>query len=150
MIKVLFLCHGNICRSPMAEFVMKDIVKKKGMEGLFVIDSCATSREEIGNDMYPPAKRKLDEMGVAYTRRKAKQITEEYLRDYDHLICMDNNNMRNLRRMFGDKAGKVRMLMSLVGEDRDVADPWYTGDFDATYRDVLMGCTALLEEIIGE
>jgi len=148
MYKIMFICHGNICRSPMAEFVMKDIVKKNKTEDMFVIDSCATSREEIGNDMYPPAKRKLDEMGVSYTKRKARQITEADLKEYDYLICMDKNNMRNLTRMFGDDAKKVVMMMKLVGEDRDVADPWYTGDFDATYNDVLRGCTALYEMII--
>ena len=148
MYKIMFICHGNICRSPMAEFVMKDIVRKNGMEDMFVIDSCATSREEIGNDMYPPAKRKLTEMGVDYTRRKARQVVREEL-EWDHVICMDRNNMRNLTRMFGEDAKKVRLMMSLVGEERDVADPWYTGDFDATYDDVLRGCTALFEEIMG-
>ncbi|MBR6802072.1 MAG: low molecular weight phosphotyrosine protein phosphatase [Eubacteriaceae bacterium] len=150
MISVMFVCHGNICRSPMAEFVMKDIVRKNGMEGMFVIDSCATSREEIGNDMYPPAKRMLTEKGVRFGKRKARQITEEDLAKYDHLICMDRNNMRNLTRMFGNKADKVRLMMNIVGEERDVADPWYTGDFEATYDDVLRGCSALFEEIVGK
>ena len=148
MVRVMFICHGNICRSPMAEFVMKDIVRRNGMEGMFEIDSCATSREEIGNDMYPPAKRKLTEKGVSFARRKARQITAEDIEAYDYLICMDKNNMRNLKRMFGDKAEKVRMLMQLVGEERDVADPWYTGDFEATYDDVVRGCTALFKEIV--
>ncbi len=148
MIKILFICHGNICRSPMAEFIMKDIVKKHRTEGLFRIESCATSREEIGNDMYPPAKRKLDEKGVEYTKRRARQITEGDLQEYDHLICMDGNNMRNLRRMFGDKADNVKLMMSYVGESRDVADPWYTGDFDATYNDLIRACAALYDEIM--
>ena len=134
----------------MAEFVMKDIVRKNGEEDMFEIASCATSREEIGNDMYPPAKRKLSEKGIAYSKRKARQITKEDLNKYDYLICMDKNNMRNLTRMFGDDAKKVRLMMNLVGEDRDVADPWYTGDFEATYDDVVRGCTALYEEIMGE
>ncbi len=150
MYKILYICHGNICRSPMAEFVMKDIVRKNGEEDMFEIASCATSREEIGNDMYPPAKRKLSEKGIAYSKCRARQIAKEDLNKYDYLICMDKNNMRNLTRMFGDDAKKVRLMMNLVGEDRDVADPWYTGDFEATYDDVVRGCTALYEEIMGE
>ena len=149
MIKILFICHGNICRSPMAEFIMKDIVKKNGTDHLFKVSSCATSREEIGNDMYPPAKRKLDEKGISYSKRRARQITEADFAENDYLICMDGNNIRNLNRIFSsDKAGRVKMLMSYCGEERDVKDPWYTGDFEEAYEDILNGCEALYEFIM--
>ena len=150
MIKILFVCHGNICRSPMAEFVMKDLVRRRGLEQEFQIDSAATSREEIGNGIYPPAKAKLREMGVPFEEHYAVQVTRKDYDRYDYLIIMDRNNRRNLMRILGsDPEEKVHTLLSYAGIDRDVADPWYTGDFDITYEDVMTGCTALLEQILS-
>ena len=145
MIKLLFLCHGNICRSPMAEFIMKDLVKKAGCEREFFIFFCAVSREEIGNDMYPPAKRKLTEKGVPFAKRAARQITEEDYENFDCLIYMDAQNRRLLTRFFPNApAQKMRSLLSFTGSDADVADPWYTDDFETAYQDILRGCQALL------
>ena len=142
MKKVLFLCHGNICRSPMAEFVMKDLVKKAGLEGKFHIASAAVSREEIGNPVYPPARRELAKHGIRCDGHAAHQITRRELKDYDYIYYMDASNGRYLRRLFGEDAAKCRMLLS-----HDVADPWYTGDFTETWNDVLEGCTRILEEL---
>ncbi len=148
MIKILFICHGNICRSPMAEFVMKDLVKKAGLEAEFEIASAATSTEEIGNQVYPPARRKLAEHGISCAGKTARQVTDRDYDYYDYLIAMDHNNLRNLRRFVGeDPKGKVSLLLSHTGRPGDVADPWYTGDFEATWRDVLAGCQALLAEL---
>ncbi len=145
MQKILFVCHGNICRSPMAEFVMKHLVKQAGREDAFEIASAAVSREEIGNDMYPPAQRKLREKGVQFTHRAARQITQADYDYFDKIILMDQSNLRWLRYIIPeDTAGKVSLLMETVGVHRDVADPWYTGDFEATYQDVLQACKALL------
>lgn len=133
----------------MAEMVMKHLTLSLSSreKSEWIIDSCATSTEEIGNDIYPPAKRCLERHDVPYTRHAARQITRTDFDRYDHIYCMDENNLRNLRRMFGDElAGRVQLLMSLVGENRDVADPWYTGDFESTYRDVLAGCQKILKE----
>ena len=151
MIRILFICHGNICRSPMAEFVMKELVRERGLEDRFEIRSCATSTEEIwngvGNPVYPPAKRELARHGIDCAGKRAVQLTpEDYIR-YDYLICMDRNNVRNAVRITG-RGEKYRLLLEYAGESRDVADPWYTGDFERTYEDVLKGCTALLD-IIG-
>ena len=147
MIRILFLCHGNICRSPMAEFVMKHLAAQAGRADEFEIDSAAVSTEEIGNDMYPPAKRKLREKGIPFTPRAARQVTSDDYRYYDRLICMDSSNLRLLRYIVGeDTQGKVSLLMEWVGKSRDVADPWYTGDFETTYRDIMEGCTALLKQ----
>ena len=147
MKRILFLCHGNICRSPMAEFVMKDLVKKAGRAAEFEIASAAVSTEEIGNDIYPPAKRTMTAHGIPFTRRGARQVTKSDYLHYDAIICMDRSNLRWLSRIIGeDTEGKVSLLMDHAGEKRDVADPWYTGDFEATYRDVLHGCEALLEK----
>ena len=132
----------------MAEFVMKQLVAQAGKADEFEIDSAAVSTEEIGNDMYPPAKRKLTEKGVPFTRRAARQITREDCRYYDRIICMDHSNLRLLRYLIGeDDLGKVSLMMEWAGISRDVADPWYTGDFEATYRDLQQGCQALLKAL---
>ena len=150
MIKILFVCHGNICRSPMAEFVMKDLVKKAGVEEDFEIASAATSREELGNPVYPPARRKLREHGIDCSGKTARQLQKEDYIHYDYLIGMDRYNLRNMERMLGgDPNHKIRLLLSFAGEDREIADPWYTGGFDETYDDVLTGCQALLEQVTG-
>ena len=128
MVKILFVCHGNICRSPMAEFVMKDMVKNNPE---VYIESCATSREEIGNPVYPPAKRKLSEHGIDCTGKTARQITKSDYDSFDYIILMDRNNERNIRYIIdGDPQGKISLLMDWCGENKDVADPWYTGDFE--------------------
>ncbi len=148
MIKVLFVCHGNICRSPMAEFVMKDLVKKAGRGGEFDIASAATSSEEIGNPVYPQARRKLAEHGLACDGKRARQFTARDYSHYDLIIGMDSANIRSLRRASGgDPEGKVRLLLSYTPHPRDVADPWYTGDFDAAWNDIYTGCQALLNSL---
>ena len=148
MTKILFICHGNICRSPMAEFIMKDLVRKAGLADRFHIGSAATSREELGNPVYPPARRKLAEHGIACAGHAARQLTAQDYENYDLLIGMDRENLRNMRRICGgDPDGKLSLLLDHTGRSRDVADPWYTGDFEATWQDVLAGCQALLAEI---
>ena len=144
--RVLFICHGNICRSPMAEFVLKDMVRKRGMEDRFEIASAATSREEIGNPVYPPARRKLAEHGIACTGHRARQMTKEDYDRYDMIICMDDNNKRSIMRMTGgDPDNKISLLLDFTERTgQQVADPWYTGNFDATWRDVTEGCEGLL------
>ena len=142
MKKLLFLCHGNICRSPMAEYVMKDLVRKAGRAGEFHISSAAVSREELGNPVYPPARRELAKHGIRCDGHAAHQITRSELGSYDYIYYMDASNARYLRRLFGTDADKCRPLLS-----RDVADPWYTGDFGQTWADILEGCTAILEEL---
>ena len=148
MNSILFLCHGNICRSPMAEFIMKDLLARKGLAGDMTIDSAAVSREEIGNDMFPPAKRILTKHGIPFSSRAARQIEEEDLKRYNIIIAMDRSNLRMLKRLFGERStADVRLLMSYAGADRDVEDPWYTGDFDQAYTDIVSGCTGLFREI---
>ncbi|MBR6929620.1 MAG: low molecular weight phosphotyrosine protein phosphatase [Bacteroidales bacterium] len=149
--KILFICHGNICRSPMAEFVMKQLVKNEGLEEQFEIASAATSTEEIGNPVYPPAKRKLAEHNIGCEGKTARQMTRADYHYYDYIIAMDHNNLHNLKRMFGeDTEHKISLLMEYTQRPGDVADPWYTGDFDATWRDVLEGCRGLLDYLIGK
>ena len=148
MINILFICHGNICRSTMAEFYMKHIVNEAGLSDSIYVESAATSRDEIGNDTHYGTKKKLDEMVIPYTRRKARQVTVDDYHTFDYLIIMDENNARNLRRIIGDDVGsKVYKAMAFVGESRDVKDPWYTGNFDETYDDVSRSCDALLQVI---
>lgn len=148
MTKILFICHGNICRSPMAEYVMKDLVKKAGLESGFIIASAATSTEEIGNPVYPPASRKLAEHGILCDGHHARQLTARDYDEYDLLIGMDQANLRNMHRICGgDPAGKMHLLLDFTDRPGDVADPWYTDDFEATWRDVLDGCKGLLEFI---
>ena len=150
-IRLLFICHGNICRSPMAEFVMKALAAKAGLAERLEIASAATSTEEIGNPVYPPAQRKLAEHGIGCAGKTAHQMTRRDYEAYDYLIAMDRNNLRNMQRFVGsDPAGKVSLLMDHTARPGDVADPWYTGDFDATWRDVAEGCAALLKELKGK
>lgn len=152
MIKIMFVCHGNICRSPMAEFVLKDMVKKAGRENEFVIASSATSSEEIwggvGNPVYPPARDELKKHGISCEGKRAVQAKKSDYENYDYLICMDENNMRNIRRIISsDPENKIVKLLSFTGENRNVADPWYSGDFETCYRDIYNGCKALLETL---
>ncbi|MBQ3629894.1 MAG: low molecular weight phosphotyrosine protein phosphatase [Prevotella sp.] len=145
---ILFVCHGNICRSPMAEFVMKDLVHKAGLDASFHIESAATSTEEIGNPVYPPARRKLAEHGISSASKTARQMTRADYHRFDLLIGMDDWNIRNMRRICGgDPDDKIHQLMDYTNRPGEVADPWYTGDFEATWRDVLEGCKGLLEEL---
>lgn len=148
MPNILFICHGNICRSPMAEFVMKDLVEKCGKSDDFLIESRATSTEEIGNPVHQGTRRKLAEHGISCSGKRAVQLRKSDYEKYDLLICMDDWNVRNtLRIIVSDPQNKVRKLLSFAGEPGDIADPWYTGNFDETYDDVLRGCTALLEKL---
>ena len=151
MIKILFVCHGNICRSPMAEFIMKDLVRKAGLEHAFEIASAATSTEEIGNDVYPQARRKLAEHGISCAGKTARRIRDDDYDYYDLLIGMDTANRRNMLRFFHqDPEHKISLLLDETPCPRDVSDPWYTDDFDTAWDDILEGCTALLKRIIGE
>ena len=145
MIKILFICHGNICRSPMAEYVMKDLVSKAGLSAEFHIESAATSTEELGEPVYPPARRKLAEHGIPCPTRSAWQLRRSDYDRFDYLICMDQINLRNLHRIIGeDRDRKVSLLMDYTDRPGSVADPWYTGNFDATWQDILEGCKGLL------
>ena len=149
MTKILFVCLGNICRSPMAEFVMKDLVQKAGLEAQFEIASAATSYEEYGNPVYPPARRKLAEHGIDCAGKTARPLEKKDYEKYDLLIGMDSSNIRNMLRICGgDPAGKIHLLLEYAGRSDGIADPWYTGNFDATWNDVLKGCTALLNHLI--
>lgn len=148
MIKILFICHGNICRSPMAEFIMKDLIRKVNLEQEIEIASAATSTEEIGNDIHYGTKGILKKYGIPYSRRGARQITKADYRHYDYLVGMDSANIRNMNHIFGgDPEGKIYKMLSFAGIDRDVADPWYTGNFEETYRDIIIGCQAMLQQI---
>ena len=147
MIKVLFVCHGNICRSPMAEFVLKDMVKKSNEENKFFIASAATSTEEIGNPVHRGTRAKLAEYGIDTSGKYAVQITPKDFEEYDYIICMDSYNIRNLGRINPICQPKVYKLLDFA-DGGDIADPWYTGNFDITYDDIVEGCEALLEELV--
>ncbi len=149
MVKILFVCHGNICRSTMAQCMLQQKVKERAMPDRFTIDSRATSTEEIGNPPHPGAVRKLKEKGIPVIPHRASQITWQDYEDFDYIIGMDSWNIRNLHRMLhGDPDGKVYKMLTFAGSDRDIADPWYTHDFEATYRDLEEGCEAFLETVI--
>ena len=151
MIKIMFVCHGNICRSPMAEFVFNNMVKKRGLEGKITALSSATSTEEIGNDTQHGTKRILDKYGIPYHRREATQIARSDYDKYDLFVGMDSYNIRNMLRIFGaDPDSKVIKLLDLTDRGGDVADPWYTGNFEATYRDVNEGCEKLIDKLNSE
>ena len=148
MTKILFICLGNICRRLMAEFVMKDLVEKAELADEFQIDSAATCRDEIGNPVYPPARRKLAEHGISCAGHTARQIAAKDYVNFDLIIGMDEANLRSMRRVFsGDPEGKLSLLLDHAGRGGNVADPWYTDDFEATWRDVNDGCRALLREL---
>jgi len=144
--KVLFVCHGNICRSPMAEFILKALVKARGLQDSYHIESAAVSSEEIGNPIYPPAKRSLTQHGVPFDpSKRARRVSAEDYRNFDRIICMDASNLRLIRRIIpDDPEGKIHLMMSYTGVGRDVADPWYTGDFEEAFQDILAGCEAML------
>ena len=146
--KIIFLCHGNICRSPMAEYLFKDLARKAGRGDEFSVGSAAVSYEEEGNPMYPPAKRKLHEKGIPFGEHHAHRITREEWDEADIVVVMDGSNRRILERIMGESdPGKVRLLLSYAGKSRDVADPWYTGDFEIAYNDILEGCRAMLSSL---
>ena len=151
MIKVLFVCHGNICRSTMAQSIFAHMVRQKGLEDVFEIDSAATSREEIGNTPHYGTVRKLQQVGIPVVPHRARQMTKKDYEYYDYLIGMDTANIRNMNNIAGnDKDGKIYKMLSFAGSGRDVADPWYTGNFDATWQDVSEGCRGLLEMLRRE
>lgn len=146
-IRILFVCHGNICRSPMAEFIMKHLVKQAGLSEQFTISSAATTTEELGNDIYPNAKAELKRRGIPFEKRRARQIRSDEYADWDLIIAMDRENLADIRYVVGnDPEHKVRLLMSFAGEEKSVSDPWYTRNFVRAYDDILRGCEALLEK----
>ena len=148
MIKILFVCHGNICRSPMAEFCMKDMVKKAGLSDKFELASAATSTEEIGNPVYPPAKDTLSKHGISCAGKTARQMTKADYEYYDYIIAMDRFNLKNMKRFTGtDERKKVSLMMDYTDRCGDVADPWYTGDFETTWNDICEGCRGLLDMV---
>ena len=148
MNRILFVCHGNICRSPMAEMIMKELVRRRHLESRFEIASCATSTEEIGNPVYPPARAELAHQGIPCEKRGARQLTRRDYEEYDLLIGMDSYNIRNMLRMLGgDPQGKIHKLMEFAGSGADVADPWYSDRFDVCFADVLAGCEGLLAKL---
>ncbi len=148
MYKILFVCHGNICRSPMAEFLMKRLVEQKGVSDKFHIESAATSCEEIGNPVYPPTKRILEKYGIDCSKKRARRINKSDGEKFDYIICMDSRNLTNIERLLPpDAMKKVSRLLDFADNPRDVADPWYTGDFKSTERDVLEGTQGLYNHI---
>lgn len=147
MTKILFICHGNICRSPMAEYIMKDLLDKKGLSSEFYIDSAAVSKEELGNPIYPKARQILIEHGIRCGEHFARQVNKQDFEDFDYLICMDRYNIDRLKMMFDNDFGKVSLLMNYLGCKKDVADPWYTDDFKKAYDDIEKGCTGLLKTL---
>ena len=147
MTKILFVCHGNICRSPMAEFVLRTMAKRAGVADQLEVASAATSTEELGNPVYPPVQRLLSQHGIDCTGKVSRLLTAHDLQRYDLLIGMDHANLRNMQRICGpDPDGKIRLMMTFAGEGGEVADPWYTRDFEATWRDVVRACRGLLAQ----
>lgn len=148
MIKILFICHGNICRSPMAEYILKDMVRKNGLENKFYIESAATSYEEIGNPVYPPARAELAKHGIGCRGHAARKLVKADFEEFDYLIAMEEYNLRNIRREFGEAlAKKVSLLLDYTDMPGDIDDPWYTGSFDVTYNEIVMGCEGFLATI---
>lgn len=150
MIKILFICHGNICRSPMAEFLMKELVRENGLENDFYIESAATSTEEIGNGVYPPVKRILKARGIDCSAKHARQMTRADYDKFDYIVCMDQKNLRNMGYIAIDTQNKYTRLLDYTNNPHDVADPWYSGDFETTEREVQAGCEALLQYILNK
>ena len=149
MVKILFVCHGNICRSPMAEFVMKALVKEAGKENDFLMESAATSTEEIGNDIHYGTRQILIQNNIPFSKRCARQITKDDYVFYDYLIAMDEENIYYMKRKWNNDPGKkIQLLLEFAGKSRAIADPWYTGNFQQTYEDVLEGCTAFLKNLL--
>ena len=148
MIKILFVCHGNICRSPLAEFLMKELVESKGLENEFYIESAATSTEEIGNGVYPPVKRILKSRGIDCSSKYARQMTSVDYDRFDYIVCMDTKNLRNMGYIIADTQNKYSRLLDYTNNPHDVADPWYTRNFEETYRDVTEGCEKLIEYLL--
>ncbi len=148
MTKILFVCHGNICRSPMAEFILKKMVKDKGLEKDFLIESAATSTEEIGNDIHSGAKQKLTEKNIPFSKRRARRITKEDYDNFDFLIGMDVENLYYMQHEWNkDPDDKIKLLLSFANKDKDIADPWYTHDFEPTFNEIMEGCNALLNHL---
>lgn len=151
MVRIMFVCHGNICRSPMAEFVFKDLVIKRGLEDLFIIASSATSTEEIGNPVHQGTRNKLKDHGISTEGKRAVQLTNKDYEKYDYLIAMDGRNITNIHRIIGNDSKKfVHKLLDFTENPRDIADPWYTGDFDQTYSDICEGCEALINYVLSQ
>ena len=150
MIKIMFVCHGNICRSPMAEFLMKELICKAGLQNEFYIESAATSTEEIGNGVYPPVKRILNGRGIDCSNKRARQMTRADYDRFDYIVCMDNKNLRNMGYIAADTQNKYSRLLDFTSTPHDVADPWYSGDFLTTEREIERGCKALFEYILNQ